>query len=236
MLGFLRSLMMNQPVLFIIPGACALGSQITLEWIKEPYQIGLTTPEIRAGKEFRKVNPAGKVGALKDGDQVVAENLAILLYLADKYQDKNIAPLPNTGGRARIYQWLSYLSSTLHPAFGQVSFPQRFIAPEHTEQFKRLALERLVAVLGFIDNSFNVDGLLVGSKPTIVEAQAYGLLRWIKGFHGSTPVVSIDDFSGIKEFLHLMEKDQAVRNALAIESNHVESVENSKFSGYFQFS
>lgn len=226
---------MNKPVLFIIPGACAFGSQLTLEWVKEPYQVGLTTPEIRASSQFRAINPAGKVGALKDGHNVVGENLAILLYLADKYQDKGICPATGTQERARVYQWLSYLSSTLHSAFGQVNFPGRFVPSELSEVFKQMALERLFAVLNYMNDSFNEHGLLVMDKPTIVEAQAYGLLRWSKGFHGSAPVVDINDFPKIKQFLERMESDMAVKNALLIEAGNAESIKDSQFAGYFTF-
>lgn len=226
---------MNQPVLFIIPGACALGSQITLEWIGIPYQIGLTTPEIRASREFRQVNPSGKVGALKDGDQVVAENLAILLYLADKYRDNGIAPAAGTPDRAKVYQWLSYLSSTLHPAFGQANFPGRFVGPEYTDEFRQLAIKRLTDTLEFVNSNFNSHGFFVSDKPTVVEAQAYGLLRWANGFHGSAPIINIQNFPQIVAFISRMEHDQAVKNALLIEKAQAELAVNSKFGGYFSF-
>ncbi len=226
---------MDKPVLFIIPGACAFGSQVTLEWINEAYQVGLTTPEIRASSQFKAINPSGKVGALKDGNNVVGENLAILLYLADKYQHKGICPSVGTQERAHVYQWLSYLSSTLHPAFGQVNFPARFVTPEAVDVFRKMALERLIAVLNYVNNSFNSHGLLVMDKPTIVEAQAYGLLRWSKGFHGNPPVVDINDFPKIKAFFELMEKDKAVKNALLIEAGNIDNLNNSQFAGYFLF-
>ena len=70
---------MDMPILFIIPGACSLGSMVALEWTNKPYKIGITTPEIRASEAFRAINPTGKVAALKDGNQVIGENLAILL-------------------------------------------------------------------------------------------------------------------------------------------------------------
>lgn len=89
--------------LFIIPGACSFGSIVTLEMLKQPYKIGLTTAEIRQSSKFRAINPLGKVGALKDGDILVYENLAILLYLVDKNPDSQIAIPVNTANRIDTY-------------------------------------------------------------------------------------------------------------------------------------
>ena len=173
--------MLDKPVLFIIPGACSLGSQITLEWLDIPYQIGITTTEIRASETFKKINPTGKVGALKDGDLTVGENLAILLYLADKYQNKQLVGGVGSIERIKAYQWLSYLASTLHPAFSQSIHSTRFIDDSGLSVFKKLAISRLTAAVAYIDQEFDKNkGFFVGQALTIVDAQAYGLLRWAR--------------------------------------------------------
>jgi len=224
---------MSQPVLFIIPGACSLGSMISLEWLDIPYQIGITTPEIRATPNFRKVNPTGKVGALKDDDIVVGENLAILLYLVDKNPNSSIGFRVGAPERVKMYQWLSYLSSTLHPAFSQVRFPGRFVSTTKTEDFQELAIQRLIAVLSYIESSFLASGLLIADHPTAVDAQAYGLLRWIRLLSELEISIKLEDYPSIAKFMTIMEQLPAVQNALAIENQ--EQVNNSKFNGYFNF-
>ena len=42
--------------------------------------------------EFLKINPAGKLPALVDGDSKIFEGTAICLYLGDKFSQANLAP------------------------------------------------------------------------------------------------------------------------------------------------
>lgn len=223
---------MSNPTLFIIPGACSLGSQVALEWLNIPYQVSITTPEIRQSTAFRKVNPMGKVGALKDGDKVVGENLAILLHIADNYSLGNKV-LPNS--RETIYQWLSYLSSTLHPIFGHFNYPDRFIAAEYAEKLREHALERLHIQLQFINESINEHGYLLNDEPTIVDAQAFGLLRWTYKAARGENLVDTRKYTKLQQFFTNMKANRAVQNALAIENQQTELLKDSKFAGYFTF-
>ncbi len=225
---------MENPILFIIPGACSLGSMITLEWIATPYHIGITTPEIRASTAFRSINPTGKVGALQEGNTVIGENLAILLYLADKHPTNPICPTVGNPDRVKVYQWLSYISATLHPAFSQVLFPQRFIAEAHTAEFKQLAIVRLHAVLEYMDSQILPSGFFIADSPCIVDAQAYAILRWSRGFKGGNQIIEINNFAKICNFLQLMEQNLAVQNALNVEQERPNLLRHSQFAGYFK--
>jgi glutathione S-transferase len=226
---------METPILFIIPGACSLGSQISLEWLQTPYKVGITTLEIRQSAEFRQINPAGKVGALKDGKHLVAENLAILLYLADKSGNDVLCPPASHNGRTKVYQWLSYISSTLHPAFQHFNYPTRFVGEDYAEHFQTLALERLNLVLQYINDNLLASGYFIGDAPTIVDAQAYGLLRWCRKHSRGENLVNLHAFPKVNNFLDQMGKLVAVKNALAIEQDQAELASGSLFAGYFQF-
>ncbi len=226
---------MNQPVLFIIPGACSLGSQIMLEWLGIPYQIGITTPEIRQTLAFRKVNPAGKVGALKDGDVVVGENLAILLYLADNFAIPEYCLAKQPADRVKIHQWLSYFSSTLHPAFQHFNYPIRFVSESYVEEFRKLAFKRLTLILEYIEQNLHESGFFIDNVPTIVDAQAFALLRWCQKHNRGENLVDLTNYPRILLFLTKMQDLPAVKNSLLIESKSVEQLMDSKFSGYFTF-
>ena len=215
--------------LFIIPGACSFGSIVALERLNQPYQVGITTVEIRQSAEFRAINPLGKVGALKDGDNLVCENLAILLYLVDKNPDSKIALALNSKERVDTYKWLSYLSSTLHVAFSPLFHPAAFVDEAQINEFKQKMLLRLRAVLAYVDSYLADNQYFVGGKFTVVDGQAYGLLRWAEGFE------LLNDYPAISSFISNMNQLPEIQNANNIEQQKVDKLINSSFSGYYQF-
>ncbi|HWO43226.1 MAG TPA: glutathione S-transferase family protein [Candidatus Eisenbacteria bacterium] len=70
--------------------------------------------------EFLKINPAGKLPALVDGDARVFEGAAICLYLGDKFAEANLAPRIGTPERGRYLSLMVYSSSQLEPSLGDV--------------------------------------------------------------------------------------------------------------------
>ena len=68
--------------------------------------------------EFLKINPAGKLPALMDGDTKVFEGAAICLYLADKFPEANLAPKIGAPERGRYLSLMVYSTSQLEPAMG----------------------------------------------------------------------------------------------------------------------
>jgi glutathione S-transferase len=68
--------------------------------------------------EFLKINPAGKLPALVDGDAKIFEGAAICLYLADKFPDANLAPKIGAPERGRYLSLMVYSTSQLEPAMG----------------------------------------------------------------------------------------------------------------------
>lgn len=229
---------MQDPILFIIAGACSFGSMVTLELLGVPYQVCLTDEKIRASAEFKKINPLGKVAALKDSYVCVGENIAIIQYLLDAYSpligdgDKNFYPeYKDLAHRAKMYQWLSYCSSTLHPAFGQVNYAHKY-APHNTEEFKAEAYKRLLLVLDYVDNALQSGYLLFKDHFSIVDAQTYGLLRWISYIPNHEELLLARP--NIAEFFSKVKIITSVQNALAIEQQKLEDLKNSKFKGYFK--
>lgn len=61
-------------------------------------------------------HPDRQVPALVDGDTLVAESTAIVLYLTDAFPASGLGPLPDEPGRGEYLTWLAWYAAALEPA------------------------------------------------------------------------------------------------------------------------
>jgi glutathione S-transferase len=85
----------------------------------EPIRVNLVTGEHRR-PEFLKINPAGKIPVLVDGDLVLTESVAIVLYLAEKYPDKRLLPT-GFNERAQANRWLLFAATELEQPLWRIA-------------------------------------------------------------------------------------------------------------------
>lgn len=116
--------------LYFFPGACSRVTMTALEACGETYEavpVNLSIGE-QTGAAYRAINPKGRVPALRVGDHLLTENLAILFYLNELNPDAGLLP-PVTAPVDRQQQLadLAYCSSTLHPLVRQVRNPARLV-------------------------------------------------------------------------------------------------------------
>ena len=65
---------------------------------------------------FLRINPTGKIPALVDGTSRIFENVAICLYLGDKFPEANLAPRLDAPERGRYLSLMVYSTSQLEPS------------------------------------------------------------------------------------------------------------------------
>ena len=95
--------------------------------------------------EFLKVNPSGKMPALKlPGGEVITESAAVLLTVADRHPDAGLLPPHASFARAECYRWIVFLASEVYPMVEISDYPARFL-PEGAEAdgLKRKVQERI---------------------------------------------------------------------------------------------
>lgn len=70
--------------------------------------------------DFLRLNPAGKLPVLVDGDTVIPESAAIVLYLADKYREKGLLPA-SLEARAKVYRWTMFAVTELEQPLWRIA-------------------------------------------------------------------------------------------------------------------
>jgi glutathione S-transferase len=94
-----------------------------LEEVGQPYDIELIdlSKGAQANPDFLRVNPMGKVPALRHGDTFVTETAAICCYLADAFPEAKLAPAMGDPLRGPYLKWLFFGPSCIEPAITQRS-------------------------------------------------------------------------------------------------------------------
>lgn len=132
------------------PMACSLASRFALHEAGLAHEIAIvhTTKGAQNTPAYRQINPRGKVPALETDQGVLTESTAILPFIADLAPDKGLLPPAGTFARAQGQAWLSFLSSTLHPAMRAAMAPT---PGGEIEAARTAALARVTATLEDID-------------------------------------------------------------------------------------
>ena len=117
--------------LWFAPNTCARVPLTALEEIGEPFETALVA--FMAGEhrkpEFLALNPSGKVPALETPQGVLAQNGAILGYLAETFPKARLLPRPaDPFGRAQVRAELFRCSADLHPLVTRFVMPQMMTA------------------------------------------------------------------------------------------------------------
>ena len=148
----------------------------------------LETVNVRQGQQktpaFLMLNPNAKVPVLVDsgsseGELVLSESAAILVYLAEKHGQFIPKVLSQ---RAKVFEQLFFHASGISPAFGNAGYFQK-MAPENLP----LAIDRFLSeakrLTGLLDKRLAAQTFVCGSEYTIADMAHFGWF-WRSAFAG----------------------------------------------------
>ncbi|ESP94345.1 MULTISPECIES: glutathione S-transferase family protein [Pseudoalteromonas] len=135
------------------------------------YELKLLDPHTQEHKSdhFLALNPLGQVPVLVDGDAVICDSNAILVYLAEKYdEDKTWYP-QNALLRAEIQKFLSMSAGEVLNGPNLYRGIKVIGKPGDLEQ----TYDKTIHFFTYLDKHLNDRNYLLGTKPSIADIALY---------------------------------------------------------------
>jgi glutathione S-transferase len=163
--------------------------------------------------DFLRLNPTGKLPVLVDGDLVLTESAAIVMYLAEKYGAKGLMPA-DLSQRAQVYRWSMFAVTELEQPLWRIA-RHSFLYPEDKRLPEDIALakEEFVSMAAILDRHMDGREFIVGDTISVADCVTAYVLDW-----GNENGL-IDDYSNLKAYLERMyarpKAPQRIADALA---------------------
>lgn len=127
--------------------------------------------------EFLKINPAGKLPALVDGDSRIFEGAAICLYLGDSFPQAKLAPQIGAPERGRYLSLMVYSTSQLEPAMGDALLKAQHLSQRGWTNFE--------TAKGVIEGELGDGPYLFGDWFTAADVMIGSMFIWKRIWGGS---------------------------------------------------
>ena len=164
--------------------------------------------------DYLAINPNAKVPSIVDGDAVVFDSSAILLYLADK--TGKFLPEKSDKGRGELLSWMFFVSSGVGPYSGQ-SVHFRNYAPEKIPYaVNRYAFEAQ-RHFGILDARLAKHKYMLGNTYTIVDMNVWGWARLMPNVLGEGAWAK---FPNLKRLVDEIGARDAAKRAIALKDKH----------------
>jgi glutathione S-transferase len=142
---------------------------------------------------------------LPDGE-LMTEASVLVQYLADQKPESGLMPKPGDMARYRVQQWLAFVATELHKAFGP------FFKPNTPEATKEINREHIAKRLAYVDGKLAGRSYLMGDVFSAADAYLWTILGWAKHVG-----IDLSSFANIQRYLGTVAARPAVQKALRAE-------------------
>lgn len=167
--------------LFYSKGSCSLASRIIIHELDvdcEYQLVDIRNKLLSNGEDFLKINPHGTVPVLQlDSGEILTENIAILIYLAEKFKSTTLLPQVGDVKRYHVIEWLSYVGTEIHKSCGPL-FKPNISADLKDTFFKPILVQKLAG----LDLHLAKHEFLVGNHFTLPDSYLFVILTWMAHF------------------------------------------------------
>jgi len=178
--------------------------------------------ETRKGEQhspaFTAINPNAKVPAIVDGDTIVFDSSAILLYLAEK--TGKFLSTPET--RAELLSWLMFTASGIGPFTGQCIHFKRYAPETIPYAVNRYDFEAW-RHWKLIEQRLSTRTWMLGERYTLLDMAVWG---WAHSVPFALGESAWTDLPNVKRLVDTIDARPAGQRALAIKDRHAFKTEN----------
>lgn len=166
--------------LYEFPSARSFRPRWALQELGVPFEIVGLDPsrgDLRS-PAFLKLNPAGRIPVLVDGERVLNESVAICVYLAEKYPQRGLMPA-DAGTRAEVQRWLWFTVTELEQPLWRIA-RHTFVYPEEKRSPVDVALARedFAPMARVVEEHLDGRRFVAGESFTVADIVLAGTLDW----------------------------------------------------------
>lgn len=189
---------------------------LLLEETGLPYE--LVPVDTRKGEQheaaFMAINPNAKTPALVDGDAVVFDSNAILMYLAEK--SGQFLPPDTPEARAQMLSWLMFVATGIGPYSGQAVHFKHFAPEPKAYAVNRYDFEAW-RHWKIIDQQLARHRYMLGETYTLVDMAVWGWARAVPFVLGAA---AWEQLPNVKRLLDEINTRPAAQRAEALKAKH----------------
>lgn len=197
--------------LYLSKGSSAVAPHLLLEEIGADYDV----VEVPIGKgahlsaDYLKINPKGRVPALRTPGGILTENPAILWYLGELAPNNELLP-QDPFNRARAQEINAYICATVHIAFAHKQRGARWSDdPVSIEGMKGKVAANLADCATLIEAHYLKGPWVLGDSYSICDAYMFLVPRWM-----AAAGVALSDYPALERHYKAMLDREATQRVL----------------------
>jgi glutathione S-transferase len=213
--------------LYAIPYGCSMATEVSLMDADVEHEIAWVnrvTGRVE-GDVFSKVNPMAAVPTLELGDgEILTENVAVLLYVAEINPAANLAPAVGSRERMRLHEWLSFVATEVHkqilwPYFNYDPVTHRRGSKTASpgfghDEYKRFMNDLIRERFDVLENHLRMRPYLVGESFTVADAY----LTWALFLSRLRKIVDLQPWPAVSAYLERNSARSSVQKAIEIQA------------------
>ena len=173
---------MTRWTFYTAPGTCALATHIALR--EAGADFDLVKIDFRASQQqspaYLAINPKGRVPALATENGILTETVALLAFVAQQFPKAQLAPDVSSFSFARMQEFNSYLSSTMHVAHAHKRRGSRWADdPAAIDAMRAKVPQTMSACAEYIESRLTGPWVL-GDRYSVSDGYLFTLSGWLE--------------------------------------------------------